>query len=118
MNNQIPLVCPSDHCELVLGADYLKCPVCSNEYPIRDGIPRFLTISEDPGQAQVQEAFRFKWTRDDWGYKPEQIALTEEFFRRRFGFASESDVETFRGAGRPPCRNRKWTDRTALPALR
>lgn len=89
----IELHCPHDHKALAAApGGRLLCPSCSSEYGVVQGIPRFVSKPEDPGQAQVQEGFRFKWTRDAWGFKPEHIRLMRDFFWTRFGFKSDADV--------------------------
>jgi uncharacterized protein YbaR (Trm112 family) len=36
------LVCPKDHSELRLEAEWLVCTACETRYPIVDGIPNML----------------------------------------------------------------------------
>lgn len=97
MTSRIEVVCPFDQKQLIVLGESLLCQACLKTYPVRQGIPRFVGTAEDPSQAQVQEAFRYKWTRGQWGYKSEHKALMKEFFQRRFGFKSESEIEQFFG---------------------
>jgi len=67
---------PLDGSRLSLGDDVVRRDArivsgtlvgASGSYPIRDGIPRFVTRS-DAGQAQTEESFAYKWTnREGFG---------------------------------------------------
>jgi arsenite methyltransferase len=64
------------------------------EYPIRNGIPRFVDV-EDEGQAQTQSSFGFKWTkRDSFGSEGMQRAL-HGWLLDRYGFASGDEMRAF-----------------------
>jgi SAM-dependent methyltransferase len=50
----------SDGCELV-------CPGCRSRTPVTDGIPRFVTVPENPSARRTQESFGYEWTHfNDW----------------------------------------------------
>lgn len=96
--SSVRLVCVEDGAALTSENETLRCPACQRTHEVRDGIARFVARAEDAGQAQVQEAFRFKWTRDEWGFKPEHLPPMRAFFRARFGLESDEDVaRTFGG---------------------
>lgn len=48
--------------------DNLICSGTQKSYPIRNGIPTFVTEHADSGQEQVKESFSFKWAKTPgWG---------------------------------------------------
>lgn len=74
--------------------------VCSSSalhhFPVRDGIPRFVAELDDAGQAQTAASFGFKW-QQLWGHGGGTQAFYQEWFLRRFGFASIDDLGGFLG---------------------
>lgn len=45
----------------------LTCIECSAHYPIREGIPRFVTVPEDGVARQTQASFGYEWSEfNDW----------------------------------------------------
>jgi SAM-dependent methyltransferase len=66
---------------------------CRNEhrYRVRDGIPRFVDDIADSGQAQTAESFGYKW-QQLWGHDGMTRAFYQDWFLRRFGFASLDDL--------------------------
>lgn len=96
MNMPVSLICPDCKSRLISSDEVLSCKTCAKNYPLINNIPRFVAVEKiQNGSQQVMDTFGFKWTRDDWGFKPEHIALMGDFFRDRFGFASTSDIERF-----------------------
>jgi arsenite methyltransferase len=104
--------------------DILRCPTCGkpllvtktsdvagdietgvltcdtgHTFDIRDGIPRFVTDVEDPGQAQTAASFGFKW-QQPWGHGGSTRAFYQDWFLRRFGFASLEEFGAFLGSKR------------------
>ena len=77
--------------------DRFECPRCSAVFKVVENIPRFLPDRIDPAQAQVTDAFSFKWSRDEWGFKPNHIELMRSFFHDRFGFSKEEDLASLFG---------------------
>lgn len=75
----------------------LRAPDGAREYPVVREIPRFVEVAEDAGQAQTQNAFAFKWTRDEWGYRPEHRSVIKDFLWERFGLESEEDRQALFG---------------------
>jgi arsenite methyltransferase len=69
---------------------HFKCDFCGAIYEILRGIPRFVSHIPDEGQQQVQRGFQYKWTRDEWGFKPEHRTLMRDFFNSRFGFSDDA----------------------------
>jgi SAM-dependent methyltransferase len=60
-------------------------------YRIRDGIPRF-SATKDPGQAQTQAAFSFKWRKRDAHGSPGMRAALHRWLIGRYGFASAEEM--------------------------
>jgi SAM-dependent methyltransferase len=45
----------------------LQCAGCTRLVPIRDGIPRFVDVADDPLARRTQESFGYEWTHfSDW----------------------------------------------------
>ena len=94
----IKLVCIHDGQRLVRPSESrFECPRCSAVFNVLEDIPRFLPDRVDPAQAQVKDAFSFKWSRDEWGFKPKHIELMRSFFWDRFCFSQEKDVASLFG---------------------
>ena len=89
------LVCPDDGGELETRSSVLSCRRCGGLFPIDAGIARFIDGIDDERQAQVKQAFGFKWSRDSWGFKDAHRELMLGFFKGRFQFDSESEIERF-----------------------
>ena len=65
-----------------------------HRYPIRGGIPRFVSI-DDPGQLQTQTSFGFKWTnREGFGSEGMQSTVAR-WLVERYGFSSPDDMCSF-----------------------
>ena len=56
-------------------------------YPIRDGIPRFVTDAETP-QGQTGRSFGYKWKRTDTYLSPAMKAMGQRWLIERYGFDS------------------------------
>lgn len=92
------LVCPNDNTVLNEADIALTCPSCGEVFPIVAGIPRFTLSQTDAGQAQVSNAFAYKWNRGAWGFRDSQREVMQRFFLERFGFETpEALVSFFRG---------------------
>lgn len=90
------ITCPHDHAVLSAdGDERLVCPQCTAQFPIVDGIARFVDAPKDEGQSQVLDAFGFKWSRDAWGYAPSHQEVMGRFFRDRFEFSDDAAVAAF-----------------------
>jgi arsenite methyltransferase len=64
------------------------------EYAITEGIPRFVTV-EDPGQAQTQSSFGFKWTKSDSFGSEGMKRELHSWLLDRYGFASGDGMRAF-----------------------
>lgn len=97
MPAQMKLVCPSDGGDLEDKGTSAVCRKCGKKYVRTDGILRFVEEAADGGQAQVQNGFAFKWTRDAWGFAPEHRAVMRKFLFDRFQLNSDADLEKLFG---------------------
>ncbi len=77
------------HLLTLIPESHFECGKCGATYEIIKGIPRFIFDIQDERLEQVQKGFQYKWTRDEWGFKPEHRTLMESFFRERFGFSND-----------------------------
>ena len=69
------------------------------EYPIVDGIPRFVAYDDD-GQQQTADSFGFKWTkRDSFGSEGMAREL-HGWLLKRYGFGSGDEMRRFFGSHR------------------
>jgi uncharacterized protein YbaR (Trm112 family) len=57
-------------------------------YPLRDSIPRFLNETLDTGQKQVQNAFSYKWQKQDWGHEGKSRNFYLKWVRESFDCSS------------------------------
>jgi SAM-dependent methyltransferase/uncharacterized protein YbaR (Trm112 family) len=100
----------------------LTCAACACWYPVRAGIPRLLVpgplrpddrpflerwgertrhlapsaTSPADDQAQVQDAFGHKWTRQPWwGIEGESARVMEEWLLPRYGWSDRAAYEAF-----------------------
>jgi len=71
----------------------LEC-AAGHRFEVRDGIPRFVPQVGDTDQAQTARSFGFKW-QQLWGHDGRTRAFYQEWFLRRFGFASMDDLGRF-----------------------
>ncbi|MEP6811481.1 MAG: class I SAM-dependent methyltransferase [Actinomycetota bacterium] len=68
-------------------------------YPIENAIPRFV-VTKDPGQAQTQSSFGYKWARrDSYGSKGMQSELYA-WLLDRYGFESPEAMREYFGSRR------------------
>ncbi len=58
-------------------------------YPISNGIPRFVT-SEDSGQQQTQDAFSYKWQKEDSYGSEGMQQFYEDWMIQKYGFGSHA----------------------------
>jgi len=82
--------------------DSLIAPNGDN-FPIIDGIPRFVKEKEglDTGQKQVMETFGFKWNRQDWGHEENSRRFYLNWVRSSFGCETDDEFfKFFRGGKR------------------
>ncbi len=94
MSWPVILICPYCDNKLISLPKSLRCKCCRKTYPIINNIPRFVREKQiGDKNKQVMDTFGFKWTRDDWGFKPAHITFMGKFFRDRFGFKSPQAVE-------------------------
>jgi arsenite methyltransferase len=68
----------------------LRC-TSDHRFPVERGIPRFVATPEDQGQAQTAKSFGFKW-QQPWGHDGQTKDFYQDWFLRRFGFASMADL--------------------------
>ncbi len=72
--------------------DALDCASCGARHPIVRGITRF-TGSGDDGQAQVADAFGYKWTRgSEFGMSGETKAATDAWILELRGWRDEAEL--------------------------
>jgi len=61
------LACPRCGGSLSREPAALRCAACAFEYPVRDGIPRFVTDVTDPIAHRTRASFGYEWTHfTDW----------------------------------------------------
>jgi SAM-dependent methyltransferase len=66
------LRCPTCGHELAISSDQLSCIGCAAAYPIRAGIPRFVTIPADDVAQRTQASFGYEWSEfNDWHHSGE-----------------------------------------------
>ena len=66
----------------------------TGSYPVRVGIPRFVTRS-DAGQAQTEESFGYKWTnREGFGSEGMQEKVSS-WILERYGFGSGEEMRSY-----------------------
>jgi len=89
------LCCPCGG-DIVAAADEkLTCSSCRSAYPVVRGIPRFAGTA-DAGQAQVANAFGYKWTRgSDFAMAGETQTIMSEWLLDLRGWRSESEFAAF-----------------------
>jgi arsenite methyltransferase len=66
----------------------------TESYPITNGIPRFVHTN-DEGQKQTEGSFGYKWQRLDSYDSPGQRAVSGEWLRSRYGFASIESMREY-----------------------
>ncbi len=70
-------------------------------YPVVNSIPRFVGELSDRGQRQVQEAFSFKWKKQDWGHEEKSRSFYIRWVRESFNCSSDEEFfNLLRGKGK------------------
>ena len=83
------LCCPDCRERLECGAETLACIGCRRSYPIRDGIPRFVSEPADAAARRTQASFGYEWSHfNDWSASGE--ANFDQYFGD-FDFARADD---------------------------